>query len=354
MITGEKNKKEQFSEREYRKLDFLSQSSLKEYVDDRKKFFKKYILKEDIKDADDENQAMIMGTLVEIILWSAHEFDKKYIMSSATAPKDGTSDSKFCNELYKITMEELGEDGKLPPHATFRYLSEIAFRNASIGKPKYETYIKDFVGSSAEEYYNEILAARPKGLTVLSARDVENADNIVSELRSNAFTGEIVNAETTKDMEVHNGYSLTDFDIKGIKFKGLIDRLHIDHHHGTIQPYDLKCTWNVEEFYEKYFLFRKSYLQAAMYDRGLRELIEFKDYVILPMKFIVCDSINYMKPLIYQMDLDSLRAAYEGFTHKDKYYPGLMEIIEDLNWHLDGNDWGITRKNYLNQGRITI
>jgi len=59
-------------------------------------------------------------------------------------------------------------------------------------------------------------------------------------------------------------------------------------------------------------------------------------------------------PLIYKLLKQDLLDAYNGFEYKNRKYPGVGKIIEDLKWTLDMNIWGISRENYLNNGVVNI
>lgn len=348
MELGEKlEKQEIITNKEYRKLDFLNQSGLKDFVEDRKKFYKKYILKEKIE--EEENQAMKMGNLVDCLLLQPDEFDNRYTMSICDTTPTGNN-LKFAEALYKASLCCIDNQGVVT--RSFEDLSKEAYEIAGIKKPLLPKFIVDFVGSDTESYYQQILASRPKGLDVVSSKDVENAENIINALKSNEFTGEIINAETEGDLEVFNQLLIHDFEMEGVKFKGLIDKVHKDNYHMVIQPYDLKCTWNVEDFYEQYYLKRKSYLQGVVYHAGLVKL--FPGYTIAPMKFIVCDSINYMNPLIYEMSTQDLRDGMKGFEYNGRTHKGAIDIIHDLKWHLETGLWGISRQNYVSKGRVKL
>jgi len=133
----------------------------------------------------------------------------------------------------------------------------------------------------------------------------------------------------------------------------------VDHDEKTIQVYDLKCVWAVENFYEEYYLYRRAYIQAFLYHRALlytEDAFPFDhgDYEILYPKFIVCDSTNYMNPLVYTLDDDDMEDAYRGFAHKHRQYPGVKEIIADLKWAMENDRWNISRKNHISEGRVKL
>jgi hypothetical protein len=47
-------------------------------------------------------------------------------------------------------------------------------------------------------------------------------------------------------------------------------------------------------------------------------------------------------------------AAYEGFVHKGRTYPGIEELIAALKWCVETNTWNISHKNYLSNGVVNI
>ena len=128
--------------------------------------------------------------------------------------------------------------------------------------------------------------------------------------------------------------------------KSMLDKVIINHKEKTITVYDLKCTWSVENFYKEYYLYRRSYIQAFLYYRAMYDLTRegqvYEGYKVLNPKFIVCDSINYYTPLIYELSDADMKDAYFGFTYQDRRYPGVKEIINELQWALEHDIWTIS------------
>jgi hypothetical protein len=149
------------------------------------------------------------------------------------------------------------------------------------------------------------------------------------------------------------------YTIDGHQFKSMLDKVIIDHKEKVIKPYDLKCTWSVENFYEEYYLYRRAYIQAYLYYYAMLHIAsdpdsEFYGYRVEYLKFIVCDSTNYYQPLIYTLDDDDMENAYKGFVHKGRTYPGVGELIAALSWCVTTNTWNISHKNYLSNGIVNI
>jgi hypothetical protein len=336
----------------YRAINLDSSSSLKEFSMDRKKYHRKYVLGESVDDKD--TQAAVMGRIVETLLMEPHEFDNRFYMSVCLAPPTGLMLS-FVEALYKHTTEATDENGRVS--RDFAEIAKDAYTDSGF-KIKFDAVISKFQGSDAEVYYNELREVKGKGLTVATTQDVENAEKIVTELRTNDITAHVVNLVNSARYTVQNQLQIEGYDVNGHQFKSMMDKVVIDHKEQTIQVYDLKCTWSVENFLEEYYLYRRAYIQAYLYFHAAMHMKtnneELSEYNVIPPKFIVCDSTNYFSPLIYTLSHDDLDDAYNGFEHKGKLYTGVKNIIEDLKWALESNVWNISRKNYLAGGQINI
>jgi hypothetical protein len=341
------------TEAQYRAVVMDSSSSLKDFSLDRKKYYKKYCLREKVEDKD--SSAANMGRLVETLLLEPHLFDDKFYMSSCASTPTGLM-LDFVEALYKHTRDATNENGVVTK--TIQELLECAYKDSGF-KIKFEAVISKFVGSDAEIYYNEIRTVRSKNLTVVNTTEIFFAEKIVETLKINTNTHLIVNLVNSVKWEVINQLQVEGYEIDDHKFKSMLDRVVINHKEKTVQAYDLKCTWNVENFYEEYYLYRRAYIQAYLYYHAMLQKVKDPNsscygYKVEHLKFIVCDSTNYYQPLIYTLDDDDMKLAYEGFVHKGRTYPGVKELIVALKWHYKANIWNISHKNFLSNGIINI
>ena len=347
MITGTAK-----TEAIYRATMLDSSSSLKEFSLDRKKYYRKYVLGEQVDDKD--TQAATTGRVVETLLLEPEEFDNKFYMSACASSPTGLM-LAFVEALYSFTKQATDDDGNVT--RDFEAISKDAYVESGF-KIKYDAVIAKFAGSDAEIYYNEIRKVRSQNLTVITAEDVTNAERIVEELRTNPVTKDVVNLVSSKRYSVFHQMQVEGYVVNNHMFKSMMDKVVVDHEEQTIQVYDLKCTWSVENFVEEYYLYRRAYIQAYLYFHAAKhfgiENLELNDYKVLPPKFIVCDSINYYNPLIYTLNYDDLDDIYKGFTYKNREYRGVHNLIEDLKWAIANNTWNISRENSENQGLVKI
>lgn len=347
MITGQVK-----TEANYRAISMDSSSSLKDFSMDRKKYYKKHILGESVEDKD--TQAATIGRIVETLLMEPELFDEKFYMSACMSAPTGLM-LAFVEALYKFTKEATDDHGNVT--RTFEEISKDAYTESGF-KIKYDAVIGKFVGSDAEIFYNEIRKVRTQNLTVITTEDVNNAEKIVQELRTNPVTKDVVNLVSSARYSVFTQMQVEGYEVDGHLFKSMMDRVIVDHEEKTIQVYDLKCTWSVENFLEEYYLYRRAYIQAFLYWKAAihmkNEMDGIADYDVLPPKFIVCDSTNYYNPLIYKLSMEDILDAYEGFTHKNREYKGVQELIKDLKWALENNVWNISRQNHMANGIVNI
>ena len=339
------------TEANYRAKAIDSSSSLKEFSMDRKKYYRKYILGESVEDKD--TQAATIGRVVETLLLEPELFDEKFYMSACASAPTGLM-LAFVEALYKFTKEATDDNGNVT--RSFEDISKDAYTESGF-KIKYDAVIGKFVGSDAEIFYNEIRKVRSQNLTVITTEDVSNAEKIVEELRNNPVTKDVVNLVSSPRYTVHNQLQVEGYEVDDHKFKSMMDKVIVDHEQRTIQVYDLKCTWSVENFLEEYYLYRRAYIQAYLYFWAafkFRDDYKLDGYRVDPPMFIVCDSTNYYNPLIYTLSHGDLEDAYNGFTHKNREYVGVQDLIEDLKWALENNVWNISRENSINNGLVNI
>lgn len=327
-----------------------SSSSLKDFSVNRKLYYKKWILKEPVEEKDSD--AIMMGKLVETILLEPEKFDDKFHFSVCASLPTGLM-KDFVDALYKYTMESTDENGIVTD--SFENISKKAYAESGF-KYTYERVLKNFEGSDAEIYFNELKYVGGKGLLIVSPSSVAHAENIVNTLKNAFTTSDILN--NCLEGECFNQYPIEGYVVGGHKFKSLIDRIVFNPVKKTIQVYDLKCVWNIEEFYEKYYLYRKAYIQGFLYYMAAKHLIftndKYYNWVALPPKFIVCDSANYYTPLIYEMSEEDVEEAWQGFSYKDVAYKGVKHLISELKWAIQHDEWGISKENYENGGLVKL
>jgi hypothetical protein len=351
------------TEKEYRKIDLLSYSSLKEFVNNRKKFYKKYILKEPVDEtSEDDNENLLLGSMVDaLITLSDEEFEKKFFILNGERERGQMLE--LGNEIWKVTKNNLDEENKLK--IDFLDIFDIALNNVKYdkegneiafkGKKKDDILLK-FCESKEKKFYDKRL--ENVNSICITMDDYNKAIAIKERLYNTEWTKDIVNKYyDPKEGEVI--FQMIVFhNIKSVSLKSMIDVMHIHHDSKTIQAYDLKVSYFVNDF-EYSFLKNKYYIQLAIYYNAIQEFKKknkkYEDYKVLPIKFIVADSTNNFLPVIYSCTENHLKEAMEGFTTSNgKNYIGVNDIIDEIIWCNENNIWNCSKKAFLQNGEITI
>lgn len=356
------------TEQEYRALKIDSYSSLKVFIEDRKKYYKKFVLEEPVRDPD--SQSLVFGSLVDCLLFSPDDFDKRFALCVTDVPKGQYK--KLVDELMNVTEQSLGDQGEVT--RDLEDMLQDAYRNVKYDfagnivdfkRDTFEVVKRKFIGTELELYYKQLRESF--GKEVIESTTVDVALSVINELRSNPITEEIVNATSDSDQDVYTQFPLIEraivADGKDIiddeyKLKGLLDKLIVNHKKRQIDIVDLKTAWDNEgEFLNNYFKY-KYYIQIAVYFYLVMEWKKrqkgMDDYVVNYPKFVVADSNNYKSPLVYVTNKENFEQGMRGFTIKGKYYPGVMRAVSDLVWHKKSGIWNISKENYKNKGIVQI
>jgi len=358
------------SEKEYRSMDIDSYSSISQFLTDRKKYYRKYIQK--VKDDDEELiQSLKMGSLVDTLSLpdenGKNDFDEKFIVSKVTDIPTGQMLS-FCNHVYGsfksaanivngtsstniISAKEIYH--KCTTDVYDKTL-QVAYNAVGFKRESLESVVKKFEKYSP--YFNQLLESGDK--IVVTKDDLTKASKIQATLDNSSNTGPIMLLTTNERFTVINQLIIL-FSYNNYPLKCMLDKVVIDHEKKVIQPYDLKTSFSVEEFSDSYYKY-KYYIQAAVYWTGLYRWAEDQGYIekgyrVEYMKFIVCDTNLYLKPLIYTTTEEHFAEGIGGFYGKNNvFYPGLNQALEELEWHKNTNIWNISKNNFDSEGIVEV
>lgn len=353
------------TEKEYRALEIDSYSSLKVFSEDRKKYYRKFILKEILK--EDETPETKFGSLVDCLRFTPEEYENRYCLALSQIPTGQYG--KFVDELWKVTLNSINSDGEVTRNLDS--MLEDAYNTVKFDKDgnivdfkrdSLEVAKRKFLGSELETHYRQLRESY--GKTIIELSELENAQKIVQELKGNFATKEVTNLVTDKRFTVHYQFPIIgelDASITKstpYKLKCLIDQLLIDNEKKIIYIYDLKTAWDNEQQFQYNYLKYKYYLQMAVYFylvvEWKKKIKEIADYAVMFPRFIVAESTNYKNPLIYTTTIENFDQGMRGFVLNGKLYPGVVKLVQDLMWHKENGIWNISRDNFATGGIVKI
>jgi hypothetical protein len=287
-------------------------------------------------DEDEEKRHFRVGSALDCMMTTPEEFDNEFVTINAMRPS-GKMGFFVDNLPLGLTEESSKED----------YVDTY---NAAGYKAKLETVIKNLWNTPKyKRYYLERVDA--KGKTVLSLDEMFEVKNCKNLLYDNPHVREIwLNSPTSNYFQLP-----IYFEYKETECKGMLDILRVDKVNKIIQPVDLKTTARSVLGFAGAFLTFGYNIQAAMYDAALRsdafapqfkEMTgdDIKEYEIKPMKFLVVEKKGSNPSRYFNCTENDMKACYEGGTTKNgRVYPGLNDLIDDFNWHVEHNYWALPR-----------
>lgn len=223
--------------------------------------------------------------------------------------------------------------------------------------------------SDLTEIYNELDIKRPLTLTdefflkvdmllnedkYLHKNEYDLANTMADTFNNHIFTKDIFNPNP--DYEVIN-QAIIFFNIYGEECKCMIDKILVNHKKKIIYPYDVKT--GAESNFMKNFFGFKYYYQGALYTTAIQSIIqtekEFQGYVVAPFTFIYLSRVNPTFPLKFSMCIDYIEDVMTGFETRSGFtVRGILQLIDDVKWYRENNEFVFTRELLENNGTIKI
>ena len=317
----------------------------------------------------EEKKYFIIGDAVDIqITRSLEEFNQKFHISNLQNKPSDTVKS-IVNQVYDHVKEVYGIVGNIQEYGP----AILDSCNDHNYQPRWIDNTRITKVVEAWEYWEDLKAA--EGKTVLSQEENDLISQIVMSIRTSPNTSKYF--QTNKDIEVLYQLAIY-FPYQGVDCKALLDMVVVDHKEKTIQPMDIKTMGDQSIYFPKSLRQRKYDIQAAFYTEALeyfkeRDEPKWKDYKILPFKFIVESTINPGNPLVFTCSNELLFMGKWGREEnslelnvpdsaetwaKKKYvsYPeikGFHQLIEDYKWYME-NGFEKKREIVESQGEFEI
>jgi hypothetical protein len=340
----------------YRKIDALSASDIKLFAKDRMKFYYQKVLGEKRKEITSDS--IVLGSLIDYCLsdckgsWQEFEqnFDDKFILLSV---KKGSGQLFLLTDLlYEFTLRDMDEEGNITSSFSNRF--EEAFdslqKEDKFKGKKVEWALEQFKDSDAEIYFSENLKAINK--LAVDEWMLSKCKSIVE----NVLIDENVKHLFEEKENVNNlGKYIVEWEYKGLKAKSELDNLTIDHNTKEIIITEIKSTWDLEDFERTYLKLRYDLASIYYYKAIQYTFKELQDYTI-KFQFLVIDtSPQGLNPLIYKVSLKDLDKAEFGFkTKSGYYYKGLNELVDEILWCQETQNWRISKLAFENNGILNL
>lgn len=279
--------------------------------------------------------SLTFGSMVDTLITdSEEEFQNKFIVVDDPGISDNLKEiTSRLFSMYgqtRMRFEDIQDD----------VLARIGKECDYYANDKYASYRVKLIKENCKPYYNTLCIA--EGKTVVTNSDVEDVRRCVEALKTNKFTAFYFDNNDPFDTAINRFYQLKFKGTHdGVAYRCMADLIVVNNEKKTIQPCDLKTSSHNEWEFPKSFQQWRYDLQARLYWRLINANVKadpfFKDYKVLPYKFIVVNRKN-CKPMVWDFPMTEAL--------------GQLEIITPTGYHItwrDPYDIGKELKRYLNE-----
>lgn len=306
------------TEKEYRELPYLSQSSIATYSREGFSCVSKLGEKK-------ESPSLLFGSLVDCMLTGSEEnLNREFI--AADLPKVTDSIELVIRTLASRYGSSYSSISNIPETIIHSVCDELDIYSGS-WKSKRVNILK-----GANNLYTLLIASEGKALVgtdmwneAIKCRDAIRNHTIGSTL--------FVKDEFNRDIELYHQLKFT-AEYEGIVFKGMLDGILVDHNKKIIIPFDLKTTYHPAYNFYKSYLHWQYFHQSNMYTYLLKYNLEknniYKDYKISDFLFIAISREDYM-PIVWK-DQSSMQIT--NYSPKTKNW---RILLKELDYYTNNN-----------------
>lgn len=279
----------QVSEEEYRKDSAFSYSTLARFA--REGFNGLPHLFDKV-----ESPSLTFGSCVDtLITGSDKEFNNKFLVAEISEELSEAL-KQITQVLYDKFHDKYESLAAIPDDVILESITDIQWNNHWLPKTRVKK-IKDDCAS----YF--LLLGMAEGKEVISYNTYRKAMECVDSLRKSESTRFYFESDSVFDTNIQRYYQLKfKATILDMDFRCMPDELIVIHDKKLVVPVDLKTSSKPEWEFPKSFIQWKYYLQANLYTKILRRVMDhdddYKDYKIASYKFIVINK-NTLTPLVW-------------------------------------------------------
>lgn len=290
------------SEPEYRKDPALSQSTLASY--ERNGFECLDKLFEHI-----ETPSLTFGSAVDCILTDGEvAFTERFFVSDM--PKISATAEPIVKEIYEKFHNSYTNIRDIPESELMPILSQAGYK----GNTKWGTKAKcDTIKTDGAQYYQTMFMAN--GKTILSQDVYNKVFACVRALKDSPQTKMYFSDNDPFD-DIERVYQMKFKGVlNGITYRGMSDLLVVNHKEKYIIPCDLKTSHNREYNFPRSFAEFRYDIQGRLYWRLIRQLLDtdeyFKDFKLMPFRFIVVNNFDTPVPLVWKFEQCMVKGEIE-------------------------------------------
>lgn len=308
------------TEKEYRELPSLSQSTLSTY--EREGFSKIPTLFEKV-----ESPSLLFGSVVDCLVTSPDEFNSLFVVESL--PKLSDSLDPIMRDLFRICYNEFGD--KIPD----TIIHEVCDRHNYYSNPKFHNARLKKVREEGMILYKAL--ARVGDKTLIDQELYDKAVRCVDAIKS-SYAANYFYESPFEDINVYHQLKF-EGEYDGIKIKGMLDSVVVDHKNKLIIPVDLKTgykpSYNFPESYVKWGYSIQSNMYTYLLEQNILTHEDYKGYRVTDFIFIQISPSDFI-PLVWK-DIHNKSMLPLMNSKGEVLCRNWRDILRELNGYLTNN-----------------
>lgn len=303
------------------------------------------------------------GSLVDDICFEPSKLVNYYHGEAVKMPSGNPK--TIVDEVLANINGQIGENESEPGFALVKtrkrkisgdlnqYKTEVI--SAARKQKVYEKYNEDKIFNTVYDKANLYFSDRMKsrGKVLIKPQMWEMAIEAANTLKTHDFTK--IYFEDTPGIQLIYQYKFVQI-VNGIKVKGMLDCLVIDHENKTIYPVDLKTGESPVEMFDEVMLLHKYYLQASLYRTAIQQIVandpDLKGYSVSMFEFVYLSKMNVNKPLIWIVPEELHEAGMNGFTDRFGFkHKGINELLDMYQYNKSVGGCSYEKEVFNNEGR---
>ena len=307
------------------------------------------------------------GSLVDMMCFDPHKVEDTFY-KGATAKPPTTNVKNICDYILQNLDGKVGQiaedvtplgrrkskkiTGKLQD-----YTKEIL--DAAVKLKVYKNYSDqktiDTVVNAGKEYFKDKMTSRGK---ILIKPDMWLLASIAAAtLIQHPFTSKYF-AQNVPGVEIIYQYKF-DSTVHGMRCKGMLDCLVVNHKAKLIIPVDLKTGESPCKDFPMLYTSHRYYIQGALYREAIYSILsndfDLTGYAVKPFEFIYISKLNPNRPMRFQVSEDMHNKAMTGFTDRYGYeYRGVIDLLQDYYYSIQNNNTDYRQSEHDSNGLIIM
>lgn len=340
----------------YRDINAINQSALKCILKSPRSFLSAIRKQEEQKLdlIEEEEDHFTFGTVLDLLIKNKREVFKNNYIRVPDNIKITPAVQAIVKSVYKIVKED---DEKIKELKDYKKIIIQCCRDHSYyNNRKDDALYKEIVekGSEGFQWLSKI-----EGKIPIKESDFSQALRCKETLKNDEFTKFYIDNTLDKNTEFKDDY-VVQFEYNGIKIKGELDRIVIDHGNKFIYPVDFKFTSKpIDNFIKDFWYYRYDFQSATYYyglkmDSYIRELIA-NGYILKDFRYIVVEKLLINNPRNFIIP-ESVRniGMNGGRLSNGIELEGFDQAISRYKFHLENNKWEHPKEYYENNGNYNI